>query len=105
MDNKIKVSFSRNFGTENIAITAEVLPSEFPQLQKFFRDSVISQYEDVLNTAIPESEITKKGADERAKALKEKTDAIEALNKEAKRNLDATENAQKLLKRKDRLEK
>jgi hypothetical protein len=94
---KIKVSLSRNFGTENLAMTAEISPKEMPELKEFFRKAVLEQYESVMNTAIPESEISAKGSEERAAALKKKSDALEELRKESVRITEEERKVKKLI--------
>lgn len=99
MNNKVKISFSRNFGTENYAMTVEDATLEqLPEIELKWREAVLRQYESVLLTAIPEAAISEKHMVERTEALKKQNEALKALNDEAEKNAKEKARSNKLLK-------
>lgn len=96
---KIKVSLSRNFGTENLAMTAEISKTEIPEFSALFRESVIEQYKSVMGTAIPEAKISGDYAEERSQALKKQADQLEELRKESERLTKEEKASKKLVTR------
>jgi hypothetical protein len=78
MNNKIKVSLMRSFGTEQFSLTTEVEPTEVEANQAIFAKAVETQFIQVMNRQTAENRITAEASIERTAVLKAKEDAMKA---------------------------
>jgi hypothetical protein len=104
---KIKMSLTRSFGGENIAMTSEVgSVQDIKTFQDFFSAGVLGHYEDILKRNLPEKALSSKyaietsdSANKQALALAEQSKALKLLNDEADKLAKEQIRANKLMNR------